>query len=210
MCSFCSWATTPFFQGLFKGSHRCTLPLLGKTTDVTFGASLIIAVRLNPAPVQTCAQRNTRVDWALQFRLWRRTVLFQISIQIISCITWNKYNISVLHKNIFDKWCLFSETHEVISTMLWGFVIVIKRNGTDGSTFPMVNEVKLRPSEKTREEWSCSGVPPWARGRLRHQDPASSCLQGACKDKSPSRRSKGIPSQFIIWRNGCVATSRIL
>ena len=46
----------------------------------------------------------------------------------------------------------FSETHEVISTMLWGFVIVIKRNGTDGSTFPMVNEVKLRPSEKSREE----------------------------------------------------------
>ena len=34
----------------------------------------------------------------------------------------------------------FPETHEVISTMLWGFVIVIKRNGTDGSTFPMVNE----------------------------------------------------------------------
>ena len=95
----------------------------------------------------------------------------------------------------------FSETHEVISTMLWGFVIVIKRNGTDGSTFPMVNEVKLRSSEKSREEWSCSGVPPWARGRLRHQDPASSCLQGACKDKSPSRRSEGIPSQFIIWLN---------
>ena len=45
----------------------------------------------------------------------------------------------------------FSETHEVISTMLWGFVIVIKRNGTDGSTFPMVNEVKLRSSEKSRE-----------------------------------------------------------
>ena len=98
MCSFCSWATTPFFQGLFKGSHRCTLPLLGKTTDVTFGASLIIAVRLNPAPVQTCAQRNTRVDWALRFQLRRRTVLFQISIQIISLITWNiNYNICVLH-----------------------------------------------------------------------------------------------------------------
>ena len=95
----------------------------------------------------------------------------------------------------------FSETHEVISTMLWGFVIVIKRNGTDGSTFPMVNEVKLRLSEKTREQWPCSGVPPWERGRLRHQDPASSCLQGACKDKSPSRRSEGIPSQFIIWLN---------
>ena len=31
--------------------------------------------------------------------------------------------------------------------MLWGFVIVIKRNGTDGSTFPMVNEVN-------REDWS--------------------------------------------------------
>ena len=37
---------------------------------------------------------------------------------------------------------MFAETHEVRPTMLWGFVIVIKRNGTDGSTFPMVNEVR--------------------------------------------------------------------
>ena len=43
----------------------------------------------------------------------------------------------------------FSETHEVISTMLWGFVIVIKRNGTDGSTFPMVNEVKQKVVPKS-------------------------------------------------------------
>ena len=47
------------------------------------------------------------------------------------------------------------QTHEVIvSTMLWGFVIVIKRNGTDGSTFPMVNEVKREGAKKVLcEKW---------------------------------------------------------
>ena len=47
--------------------------------------------------------------------------------------------------------CIFRETHEVVSTMLWGFVIVIKRNGTDGSTFPMVNEVKEKTVPKVVE-----------------------------------------------------------
>ena len=39
--------------------------------------------------------------------------------------------------------------------MLWGFVIVIKRNGTDGSTFPMVNEVKQKvvPKVVEGEKW---------------------------------------------------------
>ena len=126
---------------------------ISKTTEMTFGAPLVILVRrLNPRQFKLALPETQGLSEPFKCRETQNLCIW-ISIQNHRFIIYLSFRYRTQMRSHWSK--VSFQTHEVIvSTMLWGFVIVIKRNGTDGSTFPMVNEVKREGAKKVLcEKW---------------------------------------------------------